>query len=93
MNKCLYCYKNISETNGTDHIEYHTRCSRKFFGKPVPPILNYSQSEMFQLAEQVVQTQRTITGVQPKISLISKKMTDNVSIERFTIIGLWGQYR
>jgi serine/threonine-protein kinase HipA len=72
--------------------EFHKSCSRKFFGKNTPPILDYTQSEMLELAQKVVKSQRTVTGVQPKLSLSSKKMTENSAIERFTIVGLWGKF-
>lgn len=91
MSKCLYCYNEIEEEEFAKH-EFHKSCSRKFFGKPIPPVLNFTQDEMLVLAEQVVQSQKTVTGVQPKLSLGRKKMTDDTSIERFTIVGLWGEY-
>jgi len=71
---------------------YHRSCSNKFFGRPDPPILDYSQADMLQLAEKVIKSHKTVTGVQPKLSLTSKKMTDNPVVERFTIVGLWGGY-
>lgn len=91
-NKCLYCYKEINDTEGNNQTEYHKSCSNKFFGKPNPPILEYTQDEMFQLAEKVIKSQKTVTGVQPKLSLTSKKMTNNSVVEKFTIVGLWGDY-
>jgi serine/threonine-protein kinase HipA len=90
-NKCLYCYKEIIEEEEL-HQEFHKSCSRNFFGKSNPPILEYTQGEMLQLAEKVIKSQKTITGVQPKLSLSSKKMTGNPALERFTIVGLWGDY-
>ena len=72
--------------------EYHKSCSRKIFGKNTPPILNYTQSEMLELAGEVIKSQRTVTGVQPKLSLSNKKMTGDSVTERFTIVGLWGEY-
>ena len=47
---------------------------------------------MQELAKKVVKSQKTVTGVQPKLSLERKKMTNDSSAERFTIVGLWGQY-
>ncbi len=72
--------------------EFHKSCSRKFFGTNTPPKLTYTQDEMLELAEKVVKSQRTITGVQPKLSLSRKKMTEDSAIERFTIVGLWGKF-
>jgi len=91
MGRCLYCYETIDDKEYIDY-EYHQKCSKKFFGSTIPPKIEYSQSEMLELAEKVVKSQRTITGVQPKLSLATKKMTGDSSIERFTIVGLWGQY-
>ncbi len=91
MNKCLLCYKQIKDEEFIGY-EFHKSCSRKFFGKNVPPILDYIQSEMLELAEKVVKSQRTVTGVQPKLSMSSCKITDDSAIERFTIVGLWGEF-
>ncbi len=91
MNRCLYCYDEITNEEQNKQ-EFHQRCSIKFFGSKTPPKIEYSQGDMLELAEKVVKSQRTVTGVQPKLSLARKKMTDDSSIERFTIVGLWGQY-
>lgn len=91
MNKCLYCYQEILDKEFAT-LEFHKSCSIKFFGKPVPPVLGYSQNEMLKLAEKIVKSQRTVTGVQPKLSLTSEKMTGNSATEKFTIVGLWGEY-
>jgi len=65
----------------------------KFLGSKIPPRIEYVQSDMLELAEKVVNSQKTITGVQPKLSLGRKKMTEDSNIERFIIVGLWrGQY-
>lgn len=92
-NKCLYCYKEINSTEleTPAGIEgYHPKCSKRFFGNSTPPILNFTEDQILQLAEQVVKSQRTITGVQPKLSLGLSNETD--APERFTIVGLWGEY-
>jgi serine/threonine-protein kinase HipA len=91
MNRCFYCYDEITNEEQIKQ-EFHQRCSIKFFGSKTPPKIEYSQSDMLELAEKVVKSQRTVTGVQPKLSLARKKMTDDSSIERFTIVGLWGEY-
>ncbi|MFT6336489.1 MAG: serine/threonine-protein kinase HipA [Halioglobus sp.] len=64
----------------------------KFYGTKIPPRIEYSQSDMLELAMKVVKSQKTVTGVQPKLSLGRTKMTEDSNIERFTIVGLWGQY-
>lgn len=42
---------------------------QKIFGRTEVPILPFSESQMFDLALQVVQSSISVTGVQPKISL------------------------
>lgn len=91
MTRCLYCYDKITEEEQIKQ-EFHQRCSIKFFGSKFPPKIEYSQSDMLELAEKLVKSQKTVTGVQPKLSLDRKKMTDDSNVERFTIVGLWGQY-
>ena len=63
--RCLYCYQLLDE-NQTD---FHPSCSKKIFGVTIPPVLPYSENNMEELAAQVIQTQATVTGVQPKLSL------------------------
>jgi Uncharacterized protein related to capsule biosynthesis enzymes len=85
MNKCLYCYQELEE----GQTDFHPACSRKIFGTSIPPILPYTQNQIGALAEQVVRSQITLTGVQPKLSLdLEGKNTP----KRFTIVGLWGGY-
>jgi len=93
VNKCLYCYQEINSTEleTPAGIEgYHLKCSKRFFGNSTPPILDFTEDQILQLAEQVVKSQRTITGVQPKLSLGLSNEID--APERFTIVGLLGEY-
>lgn len=62
------------------------------FGIATPPILPYSEDQMLQLAEKVIKSQSTVTGVQPKLSLGIEKLSKNSEPQRFTIVGLWGDY-
>ena len=92
-NKCLYCYKTINSAElvtPAGQKGYHPKCSKKFFGKPTPPLLDFTEDQIPQLAEQVVKSQKTVTGVQPKLSLGLNNEFD--APERFTIVGLWGEY-
>ncbi len=92
-NKCLYCYKEIEPVEwGSPAAEcgFHQSCSKKFFGSKIPPLLEFSEDQMLELAEQVIKSQKTITGVQPKLSLGVEKVLNQP--DRFTIIGLWGDY-
>jgi len=91
MTRCLYCYHEIKSKEQIKQ-EFHERCSLKFFGSKIPPKIEYAQNEMLAIAKKVVKSQKTVTGVQPKISLGKHKMADDSNTERFTIVGLWGQY-
>ena len=65
MSKCLYCYKELLP----EEIDFHKSCCRKFFGTASAPSLDYTRGEMDELASQVIKSQTTLTGVQPKLSL------------------------
>lgn len=88
MRRCLYCYDDLGE----EKSEFHKTCSRKIFGTPTPPELPFSEDQMMQLAEKVIQSQSTVTGVQPKLSLHIEKISKKDEPQRFTIVGLWGGY-
>jgi len=88
MGRCLYCYDDLGE----EPYEFHPSCSRKIFGTPIPPELPYSDDNMLQLAEKVIKSQSTVTGVQPKLSLHIEKISKKDEPQRFTIAGLWGGY-
>ena len=85
MSKCLYCYKEL----GPEEVDFHKSCCRKFFGTATPPVLDYTRDEMDDLAAQVIKSQTTLTGVQPKLSLNIDKHKDS---QKLTIVGLWGGY-
>lgn len=88
MSRCLYCYQPLSEIE----VDFHPACSKKIFGQPSPPELPYSETQMEELAIQVVRNQVTVTGVQPKISLDISSGKKRNEPKRFTIVGLWGGY-
>ncbi|TXF74823.1 HipA domain-containing protein [Chryseobacterium sp.] len=92
-NKCLFCYNPIEGDDlqspaGT--AGYHPKCSKKFFGTTIPPILDLTQETILEYATSVIKTQRAVTGVQPKLSLEINE--EENSIRRFTIVGLWGDF-
>ena len=62
------------------------------FGTPVPPEVPFSEEQMLQLAEKVIRSQSTVTGVQPKLSLNLEKRTKKDEPQRFTVIGLLGGF-
>jgi serine/threonine-protein kinase HipA len=86
MDRCLYCYQALEHGKA----DFHSKCSKKMFGIAVPPTLPYSKADIELLALEVVRSQVTITGVQPKLSLDLTK--EKGGGKRFTIVGLWGSY-
>ncbi len=92
-NKCLYCYKEINSTElktPAGIAGYHPKCSKIFYGNSKPLALDFTEDQISELAEQVIKSQRTVTGVQPKLSLGLSNEIDTP--ERFTIVGLCGGY-
>lgn len=85
MCKCLYCYQELGE----GQRDFHPKCARKFFGTSAVPHLDYTREDMDKLAEHIIQSQTTLTGVQPKISL---HLNQHKGSKRLTIVGLWGGY-
>lgn len=85
MCKCLYCYKELVE----GQKDFHPGCARKFFGTVGAPLLEYRREDLDALAAQVIQTQTSLTGVQPKLSLNLHKHDGS---NRLTIVGLWGDF-
>ena len=85
MSKCLYCYKELEP----GEVDFHKSCCRKFFGTTTAPALDYTREEMDELAAEVIKSQTTLTGVQPKLSLNLDKHKDS---QKLTIVGLWGGY-
>ena len=87
MSRCLFCYKELKE----GQTDYHPACARKFFGTKDVPQLPYVRAQIKDLANEVVRSQTTLTGVQAKLSLDIDKGRKNEP-DRFTIVGLWGKY-
>lgn len=87
MSRCLYCYRELN--NG--ERDFHKPCSRKIFGVSEPPLLQYRHDNLRELAGEVIRSQTTLTGVQPKLSLDIRKEDDTQPL-RFTIVGLWGRF-
>jgi len=86
--RCLYCYRILDENS----VDFHPACSRKFFGTSMVPQLPYSENDMLKLGEQVIKSQTSVTGVQPKLSLEIDRLSKRSEPQRFTIVGLWGHY-
>ena len=85
MCKCLYCYKELEE----GQKDFHPHCAHKFFGTKEAPLLEYRHEDLDRLAEQIIQAQTSLTGVQPKLSL---NLNKHDGCSRLTIVGLWGDY-
>jgi serine/threonine-protein kinase HipA len=87
-NRCLYCYQSLPE----DAVDFHEKCSLKFFGTTIPPVLDYDNSQMLELAKEIVTKSIAVTGVQPKLSLTVEKIPGDPKHSRFTVVGLWGNF-
>ena len=85
-NKCLYCYEKVEESE----IDFHKRCSKKFFGTENAPLLDLSLSEIENYALDLLKRSVSVTGVQPKLSVDIIKNRNE--LPRMTLVGLWGQY-
>jgi serine/threonine-protein kinase HipA len=88
MKRCLYCYQLLDE----GQIDFHPKCSKKMFGQPTPPEIPFEKKQMKELALKLVQSQITVTGVQPKLSLHLSTDGKKSDSKRFTIVGLWRGY-
>lgn len=84
MNKCLYCYGELNEG------DYHSTCSKKFFGTEKAPIVPYELDEIYKLGKIVVKKSVTLPGVQSKLSM---ELDKQIKTEpKLTVVGLWGNY-
>lgn len=88
MSRCLYCYQPLLP----DGPDYHPACSRKLFGQATLPAFPYSEAQLLTLAEQIVRSHITVTGVQPKLSLTLAATGDAGQPTRLTIVGALGAY-
>lgn len=87
MNRCLYCYKPLSE----GETDYHKGCARKIFESTAVPELPYTRDNIKDLAREIVAASTTVTGVQAKLSMDISTGTKSEP-KRFTIVGLWGRF-
>jgi serine/threonine-protein kinase HipA len=83
--RCLYCYSTLE-----GGIDFHKKCSLKFFGTKLPPIIPYALDQMSELALQVVERSVSVPGVQPKLSLSLLKGIGETSENRLTVVGALG---
>lgn len=87
-NKCLYCYKTIENAK---EGRYHSKCAKKLFGTTLPPILPYTRDNIEELALLILQSNTSVTGAQPKLSLEINRGGKNEP-DKLTIVGLWGNF-
>ena len=85
MNKCLYCYKEVSLGN-----DFHEHCALDIFETKKAPELNYSYDEMQKLAKEVVERSISVPGVQPKLSMSVIDSLESKSNQRLTVVGALG---
>lgn len=88
IRRCLYCYSALYEAE----MDFHEKCSLKFFGSPIPPEINLDKKGLEKLAKEIVLRSVAITGVQAKLSLTIEKIPGNNKNSRMTIVGVNGNY-
>ena len=72
--------------------DFYAGCSKKMFWVITTPVLPFSEQNMDELADQIIKSQATVTGVQPKLSLhLASAIQPNLAM-RFTIVGMWGGF-
>lgn len=86
MNKCLYCYKFLEN----DKNEYHPSCAKELFGTMQVPDIYFDMQKLEELAKQNLINSKSVTGVQPKLSINIEKNRGEPS--RLTIVGIHGDY-
>lgn len=74
--RCLYCYEALRK----GEIDFHSTCSKKFFGTAVPPIVDFSTIQLEGLAKLTIVHEIAVTGIQSKLSLGIKNRKDEISL-------------
>lgn len=87
IRRCLCCYQPLKE----GETDYHPRCAKRFFKQSIAPQLPYTRKEISQLAQVVVESRTTVTGVQAKLSMDLEHDTQGRA-QRLTIMGVMGRY-
>lgn len=83
--RCLICGMQVEGA-----AEYHPDCVRALFGSEKVPSFAYSMEELNRLAESIIRSRVSVTGVQPKLSLhLEREMGGD---DRLTLVGLEGDY-
>lgn len=76
---CLLCYKPLQKEKN----DYHTKCVVRVFGFKQIPEFDIDENKLSDYAKRIVGANKTITGVQPKLSLWLEETKKNI---RFTIV-------
>ena len=87
MKRCLCCYQPLKD----GEVDYHPRCAKRLFGQSVAPSLSYTRKDINKLAQVVVESRTTVTGVQAKLSMDLEHDADGRA-QRLTIVGVMGRY-
>ena len=87
MKRCLCCYQPLMD----GEVDYHQRCAKRLFGMPVAPCLPYTRKDINKLAQVVVESRTTVTGVQAKLSMDLEHDASGRP-QRLTIVGVMGRY-
>ena len=87
MRRCLCCYQPLLD----GEVDYHPRCAKRFFGQSPAPQLPYTRKDIGKLAQVVVESRTTVTGVQAKLSM-DLDLDANGRAQRLTIVGVMGRY-
>ncbi len=85
MHSCLFCYEPVDGQQ-----DFHERCSLEFFGTRTPPVIDYSLSQMDELARNVIERSIAVPGVQPKLSMSLVSKSRENSNSRLTVVGALG---
>lgn len=76
---CLLCYKPLEP----EDCDYHAKCVVNVFGLKQMPEFDIDEKKMSDYAKTILAANKSITGVQPKLSLWLEKTKSNV---RFTLV-------
>lgn len=87
IKRCLCCYKPLREGEN----DFHPRCAKRLFGQTSAPVLPYTRKDINKLAQLVVESRTTVTGVQAKLSMDLEHDAYGRA-QRLTIVGVMGRY-
>ena len=85
--RCLVCGLPLS---GAATGGYHQACAQRLFGRKKVPTFAYSTDELNRMAENIIRSRISVTGVQPKLSLHLERAA--AGDDRLTLVGLDGEY-